>query len=285
MTFSAPALIPARTGIGWRAQHHRDLLNTLPAIGWLEVHSENYFGGGMPLHFLEKAREHYPISLHGVGLSLGSADGIDTHHLAQLKQLIDRIDPGLVSEHLSWSRGGSITAPDLLPLPYTEEALDVITANIRRTQDVLGRQILIENPSSYLTFRESTIPEWEFLAAVAERSDCGILLDLNNIYVSAHNHGFDAETYLRAIPQARVQEMHLAGFQENRLENRSLYIDTHSRAVHEDVWALYAQAIQHFGAKPTLIEWDKDIPALAVLLDEAHKADHILQEITHAHAA
>lgn len=285
MTFSAPALIPARVGIGWRAQHHRDLLDALPAIGWLEVHSENYFGGGTPLHFLEKAREHYPISLHGVGLSLGSADGIDARHLQQLKRLIDHIDPGMVSEHLSWSRAGGISAPDLLPLPYTEEALDVITTNICHVQDVLGRQILIENPSSYLTFRESTIPEWEFLAAVAERSDCGILLDLNNIYVSAHNHGFDAGAYLRAIPPARVQEIHLAGFQENRLENRSIYIDTHSRAVHEDVWALYAQALRQFGAKPTLIEWDKDIPALPVLLDEAHTADRILQELAHAHAA
>lgn len=285
MIFSAPASVPARAGIGWRAQHHRDLLDTLPAVGWLEVHSENYFGGGMPLHFLEKARERYPVSLHGVGLSLGSADGIDPYHLQQLKLLIDRIEPGLVSEHLSWSRSGGIAAPDLLPLPYTEEACDVIVTNIRHVQDVLGRQILIENPSSYLTFRASIIPEWEFLATVAERSDCGILLDLNNIYVSAHNHGFNVETYLHAIPPARVQEIHLAGFHENHLGNRSLYIDTHGRRVHEDVWTLYAQALRQFGALPTLIEWDKDIPALPVLLNEAHKADTLLQEFVHAHAA
>lgn len=274
-----PSSIPARAGIGLRAEHYIEVLETLPAIGWLEVHSENYFGaGGKPLHFLKRIRAHYPLSLHGVGLSMGSTDPLNTAHLAKLKDLIRRFEPALVSEHLSWGSVGGRYLNDLLPLPYTEEALRHMVERVSKVQDYLGRQILIENISSYLQYQISTIPEWEFLAELARRSGCGLLLDVNNIYVSARNHGFDARTYLQAIPMDRVQEIHLAGFTVNRFEDGEILIDTHNRPVSQAVWGLYRLAVQRFGPIPTLIEWDTDLPPLAVLLDEAHQADAILEE-------
>jgi uncharacterized protein (UPF0276 family) len=189
--------IPAKAGIGLRAPHYRDVLETLSAIGWLEVHSENYFGqGGLPLYYLEKIRAHYPLSLHGVGLSLGSTDPLNIHHIAQLKALVDRFEPGLISEHLSWSSIGGRYLNDLLPLPYTQEALTYVADRIARVQDHLARRILIENPSSYLEYTHSTIPEWEFLSEVTRRAGCGILLDMNNVYVMTRNHGRDAHQYL-----------------------------------------------------------------------------------------
>lgn len=273
--------VPPRAGIGLRAPHYRDILATLPDIGWLEVHSENYFGdGGQPLHYLERIRQHYPVSLHGVGMSLGSVDRLDREHLRRLKALIGRFEPGLVSEHLCWSGVGGHCLNDLLPLPYTEEALDVVCDRVSEMQDYLGRQILVENISSYLQFSHSTIAEWDFLAAVAARSGCGILLDVNNIYVSAVNHSFDALRYLRAVPVDAVQEIHLAGF--DILDG--LLIDTHGKRVVDEVWALYRNALARFGAVPTLIEWDTDIPELAVLLDEAATAEHFLGA-SHALAA
>jgi uncharacterized protein (UPF0276 family) len=275
--------IPARAGIGLRAPHYRDVLEQRPAIGWFEVHSENYFGdGGAPLHYLDKIREHYPLSLHGVGLSLGSADELDYSHLQKLRTLIARAQPGLVSEHLCWCSIGDIYLNDLLPLPYTQEALRHVAARIGQVQDFLGREILIENVSSYLQYKHSTIPEWEFLAEVAARSGCGILLDINNIYVSAVNHDFDALRYLRHTPAAAVKEMHLAGFSVNRFEDGEILIDTHGARVAQPVWTLYREAVRRFGAVPTLIEWDTDIPPLAVLVEEMRSADAILDEERHA---
>lgn len=280
-----PSSIPARAGIGLRAEHYAAVLETRPPVGWLEVHSENYFGtGGKPLDYLERIRAHYPLSLHGVGLSVGSTDPLDRQHLAKLKGLIKRFEPALVSEHLSWSSVGGRHFNDLLPLPYTEEALYHMIARVAQVQDVLGRQILIENPSSYLQYVESAIPEWEFLVALAERTGCGVLLDVNNIYVSASNHGFDTGAYLRAIPRHLVREIHLAGFTVNRFDDGEILIDTHNRPVWPAVWALYRQSVQRFGQIPTLIEWDIDLPELAVLVDEAQRADAILEE-RHARAA
>ena len=273
-----PGPIPVRAGIGLRAQHYKDVLERRPAIGWLEVHSENYFGGGgPPLAYLERIREHYPLSLHGVGLSLGSVDPLNGKHLGRLKALIDRFEPGLVSEHLCWSSVGGIYLNDLVPLPYCEESLAHVVRRVDQTQTILGRQILLENVSSYLQYRDSTMPEWEFLSEVARRAGCGILLDVNNIYVSARNHAFDAEVYLHAIPSALVQEIHLAGFTVNRYEEGEILIDNHGSRVAEEVWELYARAIERLGPVPTLIEWDTDIPPLDVLLGEAGRADRTME--------
>jgi len=272
------ASIPACAGIGLRAPHYRDLLDARPNVGWLEVHSENYFGGGAPLHYLEQARRHYPISLHGVGLSLGSTDPLDREHLGRLKRLIQHIEPGLISEHLCWSSVEGRHLNDLLPLPYTDEALAHVVARIREVQDFLGRQILIENISSYLQFTHSTIPEWEFIAAAAQRADCGILLDVNNVYVSAHNHDFDARAYLHALPAARVQEIHLAGHSVKRYDDGEILIDTHDARVSEPVWALYAATVSQLGARPTLIEWDSNLPSLDMLTDEAAIATRYLEQ-------
>lgn len=280
-----PSPIPACAGIGLRAPHYRDMLADRPPLGWLEVHSENYFGDGPPLHYLEQLRAHYPVSLHGVGLSLGSTDPLDRRHLRKLKALIERVEPGLVSDHLSWSSVGGTYLNDLVPLPYTEEALALFIARVTEAQDFLGRELLIENPSSYLQYRHSTISEAEFLAEIARASGCGLLLDVNNVYVSATNHGFDAMAYLRAIPAAAVKEIHLAGFSVNRYTDGDILIDTHGTRVASRVWALYRAAVQRLDRVPTLIEWDTDIPALAVLLDEMRQADAILNEECHADVA
>lgn len=270
--------IPASAGIGLRAPHYRALLETRPAIGWLEVHSENYFGdGGPPLFYLEQARALYPLSLHGVGLSLGATDPLDITHLHRLKALIRRFEPGLVSEHLCWSSIGGRYLNDLLPLPYTEEALAHVVGRIRQAQDFLGREILIENVSSYLQYRHSTIPEWEFLRAAAQAAGCGILLDINNIYVSGVNHAFDPYHYVRSLTGAPIRELHLAGFAVNRYGDREVLIDHHGAPVSEAVWALYRAALAQLGPLPTLIEWDTEIPALDALLREARRAEAVLQ--------
>ena len=280
-----PALIPAQAGIGLRSAHHEDFLQTCPAIAWVEVHSENFFAnGGKALHILEQVRAQYPLSLHGVGLSLGSADPLSQTHLSKLKRLIERFEPGLVSEHVSWGSVGERYLNDLLPLPYTEEALNHLIERVTQVQDYLGRQILIENVSSYLEFTVSHIPEWDFVATAAQRSGCGILLDINNIYVNACNHGFDPADYLAAIPSGLVQEIHLAGFSVNQVQDQEILIDTHSRPVCSDVWGLYEQAIAQLGPRPTLIEWDQDIPELSILLGEAEKAQQVLER-AHALAA
>jgi uncharacterized protein (UPF0276 family) len=276
-----PALDPCpsvrRAGIGLRAEHHVAFDRMRPPVGFIEVHSENYFGrGGKPLHFLERARQDYPLSLHGVGLSLGSSDPLNEAHLDRLADLVDRFEPTWVSEHACWSSRGGIYANDLLPLPYTEEALLHIVSRIQRVQERLGRQILIENVSSYVQFAASQIREEHFIAEVALRSGCGVLLDVNNVYVSASNHGFDARGYLDAIPPAAVRELHLAGFIEREVEGGSLLLDTHSAPVADAVWALYRDAVRRFGRVPTLIEWDADLPRLERLLDEARRADAVV---------
>ncbi len=288
-----PASLPIRAGIGLRPPHYRELLATLPAVGWLEVHSENYFSrGGQPLHHLERARDHDPLSLHGVGLSLGSVDRLFAAHLASLKHLIERFDPALVSDHLCWGAVGGRHLNDLLPLPYTEEALQVICDHIDEAQSVLGRRILVENVSSYLQFSDSSIPEWEFVAAVARRTGCGLLLDVNNVYVSSVNHGFDPLRYLDAIPAGAVEEIHLAGFDVATIAggDGTLLIDTHGKPVAGPVWNLYGEALSRVGPVPTLIEWDTDVPALEVLLGQAAQAQQILDhwlgtEVNHARAA
>ncbi len=268
-------LLPPRAGIGLRPRHYREMLATLPAVGWLEVHSENYFGaGGQPIHFLERLRAHYPLSLHGVGLSLGSSDPLSAAHLAKLRALIARFQPAVISEHLCWCSVGGRYLNDLLPLPYTEEALDHVVGRIQQVQEALGRRILVENVSSYLEYAHATIPEWEFLAETARRSGCGILLDVNNIHVNAVNHGFDPLRYLAAVPSDAVEEIHLAGFDADG----PCLIDTHGKPVADAVWDLYRATLERLGSRPTLIEWDTDIPEMPVLLGEAEKADAILEE-------
>ena len=271
----------ARAGIGLRTPHYREILDTRPAVGWLEVHSENFFSlSGQPLAFLERFRRDYAISLHGVGLSLGSTDPLSAAHLAKLKTLAERIDPWMVSEHLCWCHAGGRHSNDLLPLPYTEEALGHVAARIQEAQEFLGRRILVENVSSYLEFAASAMPEWEFLAEVSRRAGCGILLDVNNIYVSSVNHDFDPLVYLDAIPAEAVGEIHLAGFDTNG----ECLIDTHGKPVYAAVWPLYAAALARVGVKPTLIEWDTDIPKLPVLLAEAEQATRYMAA-AHARAA
>ena len=269
--------IPTRAGIGLRFQHHQAVVDTRPDIAWFEVHTENYMGGGIPRAYLDSIRRDYPIALHGVGLSLGSAEALDPGHLKRIGEVVQRFEPGLVSEHLSWSVVDGFYAADLLPLPMTEETLDVVCRHVEQTQAYLKRQILIENPSSYLQYCEASIPEWEFIAAVAERSGCGILCDVNNIYVSSCNHGWSPSAYLAALPVDTIGEIHLAGHTVRQLENgRTLRIDHHSARVAAEVWTLYEEALARFGPRPTLIEWDNNIPPLAVLLDEAAHADAVL---------
>lgn len=274
---------PSRAGIGLRTPHYQAMLQTRPPVSFLEVHSENFFGdGGQPLRYLTRFREDYPVSSHGVGLSLGSADPVNPVHLQKLKRLVDLIEPTLVSEHLCWVGVDGRYLNDLLPLPYTEESLAHVVDQVDRVQSYLGRRILVENVSSYLQFVESTIPEWEFVREVARRAGCGILLDVNNIHVNALNHGFDAYTFIDAIEPDSVGEIHVAGFQDTG----ELLIDTHGDLVSDPVWQLYRHALARLGPVPTLIEWDIDIPPLEVLLGEAAKADRMLAECVAAqHAA
>lgn len=262
-------------GIGLRPPHYDEIRQTLPAVGWLEVHSENYFERhGKGFEVLAELAAHYPVSLHGVGMSLGSADSLDPAHLRQLVALVAAISPVRVSEHLSWGSIGGRYFNDLLPMPYTREALSHMTDKVERVQQALGRQLLIENPSSYLQL-PGEMGEAEFLAELARRSGCGILLDLNNLHVSSVNHGLDCADYLAAIDLQTVGEIHLAGFTDKVLPQGHLYIDTHSTPVAPPVWELYRQVCQQ-RAIPTLIEWDQDIPPLPVLLGEAGRADAIL---------
>jgi uncharacterized protein (UPF0276 family) len=268
--------IPARAGIGLRAPHHLEVLARPGAAAWFEAHTENYFNdGGAHVDALLRIRAQHPLSLHGVGLSLGSSDELNGIHLARVRRAVARFEPALLSEHLSWSSVDGRFANDLLPLPYTEEALRHVSLRIAQVQDFLGRQILIENVSSYLQYECSRLAEWEFLAGVAEESGCGILLDLNNIYVAAQNHGFDAHRYLDSIDPRLVRELHLAGHSRVRVDGGELLIDTHGAPVCAAVWDLYRRALRRFGPLPTLIEWDTDIPALDELLAEAAKADRV----------
>ena len=270
-------------GVGLRSEHYEDILRDggPRRVDWFEAISENYMdSGGRPLHVLEQVRRDYPVALHGVSLSIGATDDLDERYLRNLRTLVQRIQPALVTDHLCWTAVNGRAIYDLLPLPYTEEALAHVVRRVRRVQDWLGRRILLENPSTYIQFRYSVMTEWEFLAAVAEQADCGILLDVNNVYVSATNHGFDAVRYLDAIPPVRVGQLHLAGF----TDMGTYLFDTHSAPVSDAVWQLYAYAVERFGAGSTLVEWDADIPPFERLCEEAGHARQIAKKV-HDHEA
>jgi uncharacterized protein (UPF0276 family) len=280
------ARVPARAGIGLRSAHLAEVLATRPALPWLEVHPENYLGGGPAVRALHELRRDYPISFHIVGLSVGSAGGVDRRHLDRLRRLVERLELALVSEHLAWSQAAGAYLNHLLPLPYTEEALATVCRNVDEVQTILGRRVLIENPSGYLRFTGSTIPEAEFLAALARRTGCGLLCDVNNLYVSARNLGLDPEAYLAALPPDAVGEIHVAGHATNDVDGRTLLIDDHGSPVAPAVWRLYEEALRRFGPVPTLIEWDSAIPPLEILVGEAHRADARLEgELYGARAA
>lgn len=278
------AAVPASIGVGLRAPHIGEIIATRPAIAWFEVHAENYMGGGPALAQLHAIRRDYPLSLHGVGLSLGTAEGLDSHHLRRLKALIDVTEPMLVSEHLAWSVTDGVYLSDLLPVPYTEESLETVAGSVARAQETLGCRLLVENPSSYLRFRHSTIPEPEFLAELVRRTGCGLLCDVNNIHVTCTNLGGAPEDYLDALPAAAIGEIHLAGHSAATRGGRTLLIDDHGSPVAPSVWRLYRHALARFGLVPSLVEWDKTLPALAVLLEEARCAERLARLVADARA-
>lgn len=275
---AAPTTLPRRAGVGLKAEHYKTILDTYPDIGFFEVHAENYMGAGGPPHrYLSKIRERYPLSLHGVGLSIGADRPLDREHLQRLKALIERYQPALFSEHLAWSTHASSFFNDLLPVPYTAETLENVCAHIDQVQDTLARQMLLENPSTYIAFAESTYSEIDFIAEVVRRTGCGLLLDVNNIHVASTNQQWDPVRYIDEYPLAHVREIHLAGYtQEADDEGRPLLIDTHDRPVADIVWALFAHAIAKLGPTPTLIEWDAKVPAWPQLQDEADRAEAIM---------
>jgi uncharacterized protein len=277
MDMSAGTALPCAAGIGLRAVHYREVLQGLPRLNWVEVHSENFFGGGAPLRTLLKVREHYPVSLHGVGMGLASKDPLDQAHLSELQRLCERIQPASISEHLCWNAADGMVINDLLPFPYTAEALLHVEDRVDQVQQKLGRQLLLENLSSYLSFPHSEMTEGEFLAELSRCTGCGILFDVENLYVNARNLGVDAGAFIKSMPVDAVKEYHLAGFSVRD----DCLIDTHDYPVHPEVWELYELALRHIGPRPTLIEWDSDIPALPVLLGEAAKA---AQHLERAHA-
>jgi uncharacterized protein (UPF0276 family) len=287
VTFGHPGKqpLPVRAGIGLRSAHLGAFAAGRPDVAFLEVHTENYFhAGGREPQMLERLRADYPLSLHGVGLALGSVDRLDHAHVRRVADAIRRFEPAVVSEHACWGRVDGEHFNDLLPLPFTEEAVCHLAARLRELQDALGRRILVENVSQYLRYRHSTLTEGEFLAAVVEESGCGLLLDVNNLYVNSVNVGLDPLATINRLPVAAVQELHLAGHLRKDIDGRTLLIDDHGSRVSEPVWSLYAQTLERFGAVPTLIEWDTDVPPLTVLLEEAARADAML-EVSHACAA
>lgn len=270
--------VPPRGGVGLKAPHYRTILETRPDIGFFEVHAENYMGAGGPPHrYLAAIREHYPLSLHGVGLSIGADRPLDRDHLQHLEHLIARYAPGLFSEHLAWSSHDAGFLNDLLPVPYTTETLGRVSSHIDQIQEALGRQMLLENPSTYLAFSESTYSEIDFIAELVRRTGCGLLLDVNNVYVASTNQQWDPVAYIEAYPLSHVQEIHLAGYtREADDKERPLLIDTHDRPVDEIVWDLFAHAMKLIGPVPTLIEWDADVPAWPTLKAEAERAEAIM---------
>lgn len=272
--------IPPRAGVGLKPEHYRDILGTAPDIGWFEIHAENYMGeGGPPHHYLGTLRELYPLSLHGVGLSIGGSGALDAEHLLRLKALIGRYQPSLFSEHLAWSSHDNVYLNDLLPLPYTEETLARVCDHIGEVQDTLGKQMLLENPSTYLAFAETEMSEVEFLREVVRRTGCGLLLDVNNVFVQAVNHCFDPAAYIDAFPVEHVGEIHLGGHAADSDDDGSvLLIDDHGREVADPVWTLYARALARAGPTPTLIEWDNDVPGWEVLFAEAKRADQFIAD-------
>ncbi|MEO0443103.1 MAG: DUF692 domain-containing protein [Pseudomonadota bacterium] len=272
--------LPAKTGISLKPQHYRDIIEQQPDIGWLEVHPENYMGdGGLPHYYLSCIHQDYPISMHGVGLSLASSDGIDEHHLNALATVVKRHQPEQVSEHLAWSHWNSVFLNDLLPLPYTQEFLAVVVSNIHKVQDALQRTLLIENPSAYLGFKHSELSETEFLHAIVEQTGAGLLLDVNNVYVSANNQSYSAQEYIDNYPIDAIGEIHLAGHAANDLNGKTLLIDDHGSAPIDPVWDLFEYTLQRCRtAIPTLIEWDTNVPALNRLLEEATTAKQLMDK-------
>ncbi|WEX74090.1 DUF692 domain-containing protein [Sinorhizobium numidicum] len=271
--------VPCAAGIGLRSIHIAEMLSRRPAAGWLEVHAENYMGQSAAVDALEKLREIYPLSVHGVGLSLGGASGLDATHLERLRLVCERFQPAIVSEHLAWSVADGAYLNDLLPLRYDEEALAIVARNVRRLQDTLKRRVFIENLSAYLAFADSTMTEAEFLSELVSRTGCGLLLDVNNVYVSANNLDFDAPAFIDALPPEAIGEIHLAGHAVNEADGDVILIDDHGSHVPPAVWSLYAHAIRKIGPRPTLIEWDTDVPPLEVLLGEAMWADMLASRI------
>jgi hypothetical protein len=264
--------LPIAAGIGLRAPHHAQVATERPRVAWLEVHTENFLGGGAAPDMLEALRADYQISLHGVGLSLGSQDGLDAEHLRRISDLVRRIEPAAVSDHVSWSITGGVYFNDLLPVPYDEESLGVMADNVQQFQDAIGRAVMVENPSTYLRFRQSDRAEPQFLAELCARTGCGLLLDVNNVFVSGENHGFDPFGYLAAVAALPIGEVHLSGHHLRQIGNRSIRIDDHGSPVSDSVWALYDQALGMLGPVPTLIEWDSGLPDLDILLAESATA-------------
>ncbi len=259
-------------GLGLRTEHYRDFIETKPAIDWLEVISENYMvPGGKPLHMLDTIRRDYPMVMHGVSLSIGSTDALDLDHVQGLKQLASRIEPAWISDHLCWTGVDHHNLHDLLPMPYTEAALRHLVARVQQVQDILGRRLLLENVSSYVSFAADEMSEWEFIAQLAQRADCDLLLDVNNVYVSSRNHGFDARTFIDAMPGERVRQIHLAGHEDHGTH----LIDTHDHPVCDAVWELYAHTVRRLGAVPTMIERDDHMPPLAELLAEVDRTRRV----------
>lgn len=282
-------MLPAKPGIGFKPEHFPAIMKTRPALGFLEIHAENYMGaGGMPHQMLTRLRQDYALSVHGVGLSIGGPDPLNEAHLTRLRALCDRYQPESFSEHLAWASHGGEWMHDLLPLPYTSETLDIVCDHIDRVHDVLGRRMLLENPASYVLFEQSDIPETAFLAEIAQRTGCGLLLDVNNVFVSCVNHRTDPRDYLRAFPLAAVGEIHLAGHATEELPSGPLLIDDHGSPVAEPVWTLYAETVSKSGALPSLIEWDNELPPFDDLMAEASRAAGILAglpEVKHALAS
>ena len=271
-------MLPARAGLGLKPQHIQEILQTLPDLGFFEVHAENYMVAGGPFHhYLGRIREHYALSLHGVGLSIGSEGGLDPVHLDRLALLIERYQPQSFSEHLAWSSHGGAFFNDLLPVPYNEETLALVCRHVDQVQSRLKRLMLLENPSTYVEFSASTLSEADFLTAVVQRTGCGLLLDVNNAYLSCVNHGRDPWQFISALPLSQVGEIHLAGFAQDRdAAGDPLLIDTHGSPVHEEVWQLYARTLERLGAVPTLLERDQNIPGLDLLLQEVQQAQALL---------
>jgi hypothetical protein len=275
-----PTAIPARAGVGLRPEHYGAILEGRPGIGWFEIHAENYMGeGGPPHHYLSRIREDYPLSLHGVGLSIGAEGPLDADHLARLRRVADRYEPGLFSEHLAWSTHDGAYFPDLLPLPYTGATVTRVARHIDEVQEAMGRRMLLENPSTYFAFDSSTLSELDFLGEIVRRTGCGLLLDVNNVFVSAVNNGYSPEGYVDAFPLEAVGEIHLAGHAEDADEDGStLLIDAHDRPVADPVWALCARVLARTGPVPTLIEWDAEVPGWERLAAEAAAADRLLAD-------
>ena len=282
MQVGTDTTLPTRAGLCLKPQHYDVILRDQPDVGWFEVHAENYLGaGGAPLHYLEKIRQNYPLSIHGVGLSIGSENGLDANHLDRVAHLVDRFQPESFSEHLAWSTHDNQFLSDLLPVPYNRQTEDTVCNHIDQVQTRLGQRMLLENPSNYLSLADSELPESEFITNVIRRTGCGLLLDVNNVYVSAHNCDYSAAQYIEKLPLQEVGEIHLAGHSvDTTVDSEPLLIDAHDREVCDAVWKLFALTVSLTGAVPSLIEWDTEVPEWDIFIAELNRADELLQEPT-----